>query len=196
MGCHLSSFHLPVKFFNFHHRNYSFTQDDRIQLETFLLNIPNHCQQTIINLSKQDLVNLIRKHRLALYFSLKKQWSLTIFYERQAIKRLQILLPNEKDHYAFSIFYNVLSAAFLAFGQVESAIEGIQLSVVIQLKHTPTDYRNLSKNYFYLASMYNMLQEWQPAIEYLLKAIETSRHMTPIDEDFVCMLENELEKTK
>lgn len=181
---------------NFFHQDLSLTQHEKVQLETFLFYVPNDCQQTIVNLSKRDLLNLIRKHRMAVYCSLKKDWSLAIYYERQAIKRLQTLLPNEKDHYIFYIFYNILSAAFLALGQFESAIEGIQLALIILLKHTPTEYRIISNHYFYLAYMYNNLQDWQLAMEYFCKAIETGQYIEPFDQDLICMLENELNKTK
>ncbi len=176
--------------------NSPLTQTEMEQLENFLSSIPNHCRQTIINLPKRQLLNFCQYHKMALYHSLRKEWRLAISYEYRVIKRLQLLLPTNKDHYIFFNFYIMLSASYLALGELESAIEGIHIALAILLKHTPMDYKTISNNYYHLANAYKISQNWKLATRYLILAIETARLGNDLDQEFISMLETELQMVK
>ena len=166
------------------------------ELRIFLSEIPDHCRPMISKLPAGQLYNVYQDHKMALNHGLKKNWSQAIFYEHRAIKGLQTLLPMQKDHYIFFHFYNVLSAASLALGEVESAIEGIHIALAILLKYTPMDYRAISRHYHYLATIFKGLEDWRGAVKYLIKAIETARLITDFDSDYNQMLEMELRTAK
>lgn len=171
----------------------SFSEAAITELRIFLSEIPDHCRPIINKLPVRQLYNVYQNHKMALNYGLKKNWSLAIFYEHRAIKGLQTLLPMHKDHYIFFHFYNVLSAASLALGEVESAIEGIHITLAILLKHTPMDYQAISRHYHYLAIIFKGLQDWRGAVKYLIKAIKTARLITDFDPDYNQMLEMELQ---
>lgn len=166
------------------------------ELRIFVSEIPDHCRPIINKLPAGQLYNAYRSHKKALNYGLKKNWSSAIFYEHRAIRRLQTLLPRHKDHYVFFHLYNVLSAASLALGEVESAIEGIHITLAILLKHTPMDYRAISIRYHYLAIIFKGLEDWRGVVKYLTKAIETARLIADFDSDYNQMLEIELRTAK
>jgi hypothetical protein len=176
--------------------NSSLTQTEMMQLEAFLSGIPDHCRQIIVNLPPRQLLTFYQYHTMALQHGLKREWSLAISYEHRVIKGLQALLPTAKDHYVFFNYYTVLSASFLALGELEAAIEGILIALAILLKHTPMDYRTISKYYHYLANVFTSLQEWKATVYYLTKAIEIARFMTDLDQEYIDMLEAELQMAK
>ena len=172
------------------------TEAEMTELEIFLSGIPDYCREIINNLPPQQLFHAYRCHRVALNHGLKRHWSLAIFYEHCAIKKLQVLLPTHKDHYTFFYFYRVLSAAFLALGELESAIESIQITLAILLKYTPEDYQAISKHYYYLAIAFKGLRDSRGTTKYLIKAVETARSITDLDPEYIPMLENELQLAK
>ncbi len=199
MGCCKSSSDIGIARLhrtNSVHANSPLTQTEMAQLEKFLSSIPNHCRQPIINLPKRQLLNFCRYHKMALNHSLRKEWSLAISYEYRVIKGLQLLLPNHKDHYIFFNFYSILSASYLALGELEAAIEGIHIALAILLKHTPMDYKTISNNYYHLANAYKVSQNWKATGQYLILAIETARHGNDLDQDFIPMLKTELQMVK
>jgi tetratricopeptide (TPR) repeat protein len=199
MGCCKSSSDIGIARLhrtNSVHANSPLTQTEMAQLEKFLSSIPNHCRQPIINLPKRQLLNFCRYHKMALNHSLRKEWSLAISYEYRVIKGLQLLLPNDKDHYIFFNFYSILSASYLALGELEAAIEGIHIALAILLKHTPMDYKTISIHYYNLANVYKALKNLKATAQYLTKAIETAQLSHDVDGKYILMLETELQATK
>lgn len=176
--------------------NSSLTQDEMVQLETFLSEIPDHCRQLVSSLPERHLFSFYQYHNMAIYHGLQKEWSLAISYEHRVLRGLHTLLPKDRDHYIFFNFYSVLSASFLALGELEAAIEGIHITLAILLKHTPTDYYTISNHYYHLAGAYKVSCDWKATAHYLTVAIETARCMDDLDQEFISKLENELQMVK
>jgi hypothetical protein len=199
MGC-CKSFpdvgNIPLQRQNSIRANLPLTQAEMAQLEIFLSDIPDHCQQPIINLPPRQLLNSYQYHKMALYYGSQKEWSLAISYEHRVIKGFQALLPTNKDHYIFFKFYSTLSAFFLAVGELQSAIEGIHIALAILLKHTPTDYKTLSNHYYYLSNAYKASEDWKATAQYLIIAIEVARLRDDLDPKFIPMLKIELQMAK
>jgi hypothetical protein len=172
------------------------SQAEMTQLETLLSGIPDHCREAIINLPARQLLNLYQYHTIALYHGLQREWQIVILYELDVIKGFQALLPMNKDHYIFLNFYSILSASFLALGELQAAIEGIHSALVILLKHTPTDYTTISNHYCYLAEAYKAKQNWESTAEYLTKAIDTPQLKNDLDQEYIRTLETELQMAK
>ncbi len=194
MGCCKSSPDIGIS--RLYPTNSTLNQIEMRQLEALLSGIPHHCREDIMKLPVRQLLNHYQYHKMAVYHGLRKEWSLAISYEYRVIKGLQTLLPTEKDHYIFFHFYSILSASFLALGELEVAIEGIHIALAILLKHTPMDYKTISHHYYYLANVYITLQDWKVTAQYLIKAIETARLMNELDQDYIHLLETELQTTK
>jgi len=176
--------------------NSPLTQAEIAQLETFLSGIPDHCREPIIILPARQLLNLYQDHKKALYHALQREWSLAISYEYRVIKALQTRLSPDKDHYIFFNFYSILSASFLALGELEAAIEGIHIALAILLKHTPMDYKTISNHYYHLANAYRALNDWKATTHYLIKAIETAWLSNGFDQEYIRMLQTELQIAK
>jgi tetratricopeptide (TPR) repeat protein len=174
----------------------SLTQAEMLQLDTLLSGIPNHGRQAIINLPVHQLLNLYQYHTMALYHAAQREWQHAISYEHRAIKGLQVMLPTDKDHYIFFNCYKILSASFLALGELQVAIEGIHTALAILLKHTPMDYKTISTHYYNLANVYKALKNLKSTAQYLTKAIETAQLIHDLDEKYILMLETELQTTK
>ena len=199
MGCCQSSSHIDSSCLHSAASSGAFsflTQAEMLQLEILLSRIPNHCREAIINLPARQLLNLYQYHTLALYHGLHKQWSHAISYEKRAIKGLQVLLPKDKDHFIFYNFYSILSASFLALGGLQVAVEGIHITLAILLKHTPMDYQTISIHYYHLANVYKAIQNSKATAQYLTKAIEIARLSNDVDQEYISMLETELQSTK
>jgi hypothetical protein len=199
MGCCKSSLDIEILHLNSTNSariDSTLTQTETKQLEIFLSEIPDHCRQIIVNLPARQLLNFYQYHTMALQHGLKREWSLAISYEHRVLKGLQTLLPTQKDHYIFFYFYTVLSASFLALGEFEAAIEGLYIALAILLKYTPMDYRTISGYYRHLANAFRILQEWKATAYYLIKAIATARLMTDFDQEYIGILEAELQIAK
>ncbi|CAF3399741.1 unnamed protein product [Rotaria socialis] len=199
MGCCKSCLHIDGAQFNslnLTRVSSSFTQDEIIQLGTFLSEIPDHCQEAIINLPVRQLLTFYQYHLMALYHGLQREWLFAISYEQCLIKGLRALMPTEKDHYIFCNFYGVLSASFLALGEIHTAIEGIQIALAILLKHTLNDHKKISYHYYHLANAYKRIKHCKEAAECFVKAIEIARLSNEIDEEYVDMLETDLRTIK
>ncbi|CAF3546024.1 unnamed protein product [Rotaria sordida] len=192
MGCCKSS--LYINTLRSHRSNStrissSFTQTEMIQLGTILSNIPDHYQEAIINLPARKLLNFYQYHLMALYYGLQREWLLAIVCEQYAIKGLQALMPTEKDHYIFFNFYSVLSACFLALGEIETAIKGLHITLDILLKHTPMDYKTISNHYYHLGNAYRTIQNWEAALQSLTQAIEIAQLSNDLDQEYIHNLE-------
>lgn len=199
MGCCKSSLYISDSRFyslNAMRNSSSFTQTEMLQLGILLSAVPDHCQEAIISLPARKLLNLYKYHLMALYHGLHREWSVAIAYEQRVIKGLQVLMPNEKDHYIFFHFYSVLSACFLALGELHAAIEGIETALAILLKHTPTDYKTISCHYYHLANVYKNDQNWAAAANYLTQAIKTARFINDLDLEFIYALETEFQEIR
>lgn len=181
---------------NSNHFFSSFTQAEMIQLGSLLSEMPDHCHEAITNLPIRQLLNLYQYHLMAYHYGLQKEWLFTISYEQRVIKGLQTLMPNEKDHYIFFKFHSVLSAAFLAIGEISTAIEGIQTVLHILLKHTPNDHLTISSHYYYLANAHRVMKNWAISAQYFKKAVETARLSDETDQAYVNMLETEFQEVK
>lgn len=193
MGCSCARLPLVKSIQSF---NPSLTEGEKAELEIFLSEIPEHCREIINNLPTRQLFRVYRYHRMALNDGLKRNWSLAIFSEHRALRRLQILLPRQKDHFLFFYLYHVLSASYLALGELESAIESIQIALAILLKHTPMNYQAISKYYYYLAIAFKGIRDWRTTVKYLIKAIEVAELITDLDAEYIPKLENELQSAQ
>ncbi|CAF1271514.1 unnamed protein product [Adineta steineri] len=193
MGCCKSLPNITCDFRLHKIKSSCLTHNEIIQFEALLSEIPDHCRQAIINLPIRQLLNIYQYHIRALDYGLQKEWQLVIAFEQRVIKRLQVLLPTDKDHYIFFNFYNVLSASFLALGALQLAIEGLHIALVILLKHTPTDYKTISMHYYHIANVYKILYDLKTMIQYLTKAIEIARLINDLDQEYIVKLETELQ---
>ncbi|CAF4653708.1 unnamed protein product [Rotaria sp. Silwood1] len=160
-----------------------------VQLGTLLSKIPDHYQEAIINLPVRKLLNFYHYHLMALYYGQQRQWLLAVLCEQHVIKGLQALMPTEKDHYIFFNFYSVLSACLLALGEIQTAIEGLHITLSILLKHTPMDYKTISNHYYHLANVYKIIPNWEAASQYITKAIELARLSNDLDQEYIHILE-------
>ncbi|CAF2376029.1 unnamed protein product [Rotaria sp. Silwood2] len=174
----------------------SFTQAEIVQLATLLSKIPDHCQEAIINLPARKLLNLYQYHLMALHHGLQREWLLAVSCEQHVINGLQALMPTEKDHYIFFHFYSVLSACFLALGEIQTAIEGLNITLAILLKYTPMDYETISNHYCHLANVYKIIQNWEAATQCITKAIEIARLSNDLDQEYMRILETNFQLIK
>ncbi|CAF4276261.1 unnamed protein product, partial [Rotaria magnacalcarata] len=81
-------------------------------------------------------------------------------------------------------------------GEIQTAIEGIQIALAILLKHTPNDHKKISYHYYHLANTYKRIRHCKEAAECFIKAIEMARLSNEIDEEYVDMLETDLRTIK
>jgi tetratricopeptide (TPR) repeat protein len=151
--------------------------------------IPVHCRQTIINLPTNLFLHAYQYHLIANYHLRRGEFRTAIISESQAIRNLEALLPDHKDHFIFVDMYNTLSLCLSLVGAVSAAIEGNHMALAILLKHTPTDYAAISTQHFQLSSCYLKVGACGQAIEYLRKAIEIARLSNEPNREDIQMLE-------
>jgi hypothetical protein len=174
----------------------SVTPVERMTFEHIISQIPVHCRQEIINLPVQPFLRIYQYHLEAIWFIARNEFHLAMLRELQAIEGLRTLLSHCKDHFIFSDFYTILSASFIRSGNVESAIETAQISLIILVKHTPTDHKNISVTYATLALYHRLAKESRAAELCAMKAIERARLTNELSQQDISTLEEILELTK
>jgi hypothetical protein len=174
----------------------SLTSIQTIVYQKFIAGIPIHCRQEIVVLSPLAVTDAA-EHRLlaADHFERREFWLATLD-EFQAMRILRDLLPNHRDHIVFADIYRHISLCQLGLGEVRAAIEGIQMVLVILLKHIPTDYQTLSETYVQLTICYKTGQAWHSAVSSLTKALETARLSRVPNQQRIRELEADLTLTK
>jgi hypothetical protein len=88
--------------------------------------------------------------------------------------------------------HKLLSICYWRTGNIELAfIRGI-LALATRLKHKPTDYTEISLQYFRLVFIHLVKDEWKEAEECLMKAIVTARLSTELPQTYIQELEEAL----
>lgn len=174
----------------------SLTSVQKSLYQKFIAAIPIHCRQEILALPLLRVADAAAHRLMAADHLGRKEFLLATQEEFQAMKILQDLLPNDRDHIVFADIYRNISTCQLGLGEVRIALEGIQMALVIIWKHTPTDYETVSETYFQLAVSYKTGQAWDSAVSSLTKAIETARFSSTPNQQRIRELEEELKLTK
>ena len=165
---------------------------ERLVFEYILANIPLHCQQEIIRLPPRKFLNIYQKHLDAENHLQREEYLAAITNESQAMQELQILLPHHKDHFIFADIHKLLSICYLKMGNIERAfIEGL-LALVIRITHMPTDYTQISLQFYRLALIYLVVDKWKQAEECLIQAIVIGRLSMELSQTYIQELETSL----
>lgn len=165
---------------------------DRLAYEYILTSIPVHCKQEIMNLPPRKFLTIYGKHLTAESHLEQNEYLAAIVSQCQAIEDLEVLLNHHKDHFIFANMHKLLSICYLEMGNVELAFVRGLLALAIRIKHTPTDYTEISLQYFRLALIYIVKDEWKEAEECLTKAIITARLSIMLPQSYIQQLEETL----
>jgi hypothetical protein len=151
----------------------SFSLMDRMVYEYILTSIPVHCKQEIVSLPRRKFLTIYGKHLTAEKHLEQKEYLTAIVSERQAIQDLEMLLNPHNDHFIFADMHKLLSICYLQMGNIElDFIRGL-IALAIRIKYTPTDYTEISLQYFRLSLLNIVKDDWQEAAECLMKSITT-----------------------
>jgi len=165
---------------------------DRMAFQYILTYIPLHCQQEIVNLPTRKFLDIYQKHITAENHLEQKEYLAAIISECQAIQDLEVLLKHHKDNFIFADMHKLLSICYWQMGNIELAFRRGIVALAIRLKHMPTDYTEISLQYFRLVFMYLIRDEWTKAEECLMKAIITARLSTDLPQTYIQELEEAL----
>ncbi len=165
---------------------------ERLAFEYILTNIPMHCQQEIIRLPSRKFLNIYQKHLDAENHLQLEEYLAAIASESQAIQDLEILLHHHKDHFIFADMYKLLSICYWNMGNIEQAFLRGVIALVIRVTHMPTDYTQISLQYYRLVLIYLVIDKWKEAEEFLMRAIITGRLSTELPQTYIQELEESL----
>jgi hypothetical protein len=171
------------------HSSSSVTSNERMAFEKLLATMPANCRQQLRDLPVRRVLDVYEFHLTAMFFAIRKEYFLAIFNEMIAIQELKQMLPRHEDHFMFTNMYKVLCECYYAIGHLEQAAEAGEIGVTIVLKHTPTDYKNISLQYYRLVQLYIILNKWQQTEQCIMKAIETGRQSSELPQAFIQGLE-------
>jgi tetratricopeptide (TPR) repeat protein len=165
---------------------------ERLAFEYILTNIPMHCQQEIIKLPTRKFLDIHQKHLNAEDHLQREEYLAAIVSESQAIQELGILLHHHKDHFIFADMHKLLSICYWKMGNIQQAfLQGV-IALAIRITHMPTDYTQISLQYYRLALIYLVIDKWKEAEEFLMKAIVTARLSTELSQTYIQELETSL----
>ena len=162
--------------------------NENILFERILSSIPINDQQQIRDLTMQIFLRVYEYHLMACVYLTQKEYLLALVHESTAIEELQLMLP---DHVIFLSMYQLLYECYREIGNMERAAEIGETIIAIMLKHTPTDYAQISIQYYRLAQAYLMRKKWQNTEQCIIKAIEARRLSDESMEVYVRGLEEE-----
>ena len=171
----------------------SLTPTERNAYERMLTSIPVHFQQEIIRLPTKKVFDVYKYHLAAVYYLQRKEYQTAVLSEYVAIRDLELLIPEHKDHVIFIPMHKLLSVCFCEIKNFEVAIKEGQIVLDIMLKHTPTDYTEIGLQYFRVAFFGLVGNRWKIAERCFMKAIETSRLSDGLQQDFVQKMEEFLQ---
>jgi tetratricopeptide (TPR) repeat protein len=162
---------------------------DIMAFEKILSLMPVDCRQQLKNLPLRRFLDTYDFHLAAVFYAIRKKYFLAIFNELLAIKELKLMLPHHEDHFIFANMYQVLCECYFQIYNPELAAEAGEIAVSIMLKHTPTDYKKISLQYYQLAKLYMIQDQWQKTEQYIVKAIEIGRLSNELPQGFIQALE-------
>jgi hypothetical protein len=163
--------------------------NESMMFEEILSGIPVHHQQQLRNLPRQRFLDVYKHHMVACVFLTQKEYLLALFNETIAIGELKLMLPQHKDHIIFLFMYQVLCECCRQIGNMERVAELGEIIVALMLKHTPTDYAEISIQYYRLAQAYLIREKWEETEQCIIKAIEAGRLSDESMQVFVSKLE-------
>lgn len=165
---------------------------ERLVFEYILTNIPLHCQQEIIRLPARKFLEIYQKHLDAESHLRREEYLAAIVSECQAIQDLEILLHHHKDHFIFADMHKLLSICYWNMGNIQQAFLRGVMALAIRIAHMPTDYTQISLQYYRLVIIYLVVDKWKEAEEFLIKAIVTARLSTELPQTYIQELEESL----
>ena len=154
--------------------------------------VPIHCQQEIVNLSARKFLSAYQKHLAAENHLQREEYLGAILSECEAIQDLEILLQHHQDHFIFADMYKLLSICYWKMGNTNLALLRGSIALFIRLKYTPTDYTEISIQFFRLAVIRLVRNEWKEAEECLIQAIRTGRLSSMLPQSYIQELEEAL----
>jgi hypothetical protein len=163
--------------------------DEKMLFEEILSSIPVNDQRQLKNLPMQRFLSVYKYHLIACVYFTQKEYLLALFNENIAIQELKLMLPHHEHHVIFLIMYRLLCECYWEIGNMERVAEIGETIVSIMLKHTPTDYAQISIQYHRLAQAYLIREKWQETEQCIIKAIEAGRLSDESMQVFVRRLE-------
>jgi hypothetical protein len=133
----------------------SLTKYEKIEFKQILAQVPANCQQEIISQQKQEFLNAYRYHLAAKTHLRREEYAVATVGECKAIHDLKALLRPHEDHFIFAEMCSLLSICLWKTTNFQLAVREGQTALDIILKHTPTDYTEISIQYFRLAFIYH-----------------------------------------
>lgn len=174
----------------------SLTVGEQLEVKKILSEIPQHCRETIAKLPPRQLLNIYQRHFLAKYYIEQKNFVCAIAHEYQVMKELEVLLPNDQDHFIYIDIYNVMSKCLLELSSVPKALEISRSAMALLLRYTPMDHAAISAQYSYISIIYQIKKEWANA-EYCLKeAINRAQQLNQTDHQYIELLQKNLDLIK
>lgn len=157
--------------------------------ERILSSVPVNHQEQLRNLPMEKFLSVYNHHLIACVYLAQKEYSLALFNESIAIQELKLMLPHDEHHFIFLFMNQLLCECFREIGNMERVAETSETIVALMVKHTPTDYAEISMQYYRLAQAYLIQEKWQETEQCIIKAIEAGRLSDALMQVFVNSLE-------
>ncbi|CAF1290232.1 unnamed protein product [Adineta ricciae] len=154
-----------------------------------LATIPNQFRQEIANLPAREFLDAYEYHAIAVLNYQRKDYDLARLIETLAISKLEILLPQNKDHWIFMELYKILATCAILSAHVPTAIHAHQSVLHILMKYTPTDYVVIAEEYYKLSIIYKVFKDYRGSIDYLTRAIESAQSSEQADAEWIRTME-------
>ncbi len=132
----------------------------KMLFERIVSSIPVNDQQQLRNLPMQRFLSVYKYHLIACVYLTQKEYLLTLFNESIAVQELKLMLPHHEYHVIFLFMYQLLCECYWEIGNMEWFAEVDETIVAIILKHIPTDYAQISIQYYRLAQVYLTREKW------------------------------------
>ncbi len=128
--------------------------NEKMLFERIVSSIPVNDQQQLRNLPMQRFLTVYKSHLISCVYLTQKEYLLTLFNESIAIQELKLMLSHHEYHVIFLFMYQLLCECYWEIGNMEWVAEIDETIVAIMLKHIPTDYAQISIQYYRLVQAY------------------------------------------
>lgn len=162
---------------------------ERMAFDYILTQIPDQCQQEIIDLPMKRFLDVYQKHLDAENLVREEKYLAAIECECQAVDNVGKLLQTYPDHFIFADMNRLLSICYWNMDNLDLAYTRALTALLIRSKHTPDDHKEIPLQYSRLVCISIMQSNWKQADEHLQNALVSARLSIDLPQSFIRALE-------